>query len=141
MCGHYQIAAPLLKLHIEDRSRGESAFESGPVIAVVRGVEQSRFGTEYEQPTMIWVFPNYMRRLIQGKITVDRGPGLAEIVRLINVGTIVVEFMKIYGDICRTGGRRRSFDLANAAPLRQRLDVAGYVGPMLPPILRDLNVA
>ena len=105
MRADHKVVLPLFKLQVIDRSRRETALQGSPMLAFVYGVVKSRFGTKDQEAAPVRVLAHDMGCLTR-QAAIDRGPGLAEIVRFENIRPVIVHLVEIDSDVGCSGGSR-----------------------------------
>src|SRR5215831_13595462 len=84
---------------IPDRCRGQIALQELPISTIVEGEEHSFFRAGIEQAFALAIFSYGMNISPRGNASDQRGPGLAKVGGLEDVGSKVIHLVALHGNV------------------------------------------
>ena len=118
---------------------GQIELQRSPVCTIVKRNEDSGFGSGVEQALLFGIFSHGANEGVVRNSLRTPAPTLTVIGRLIDVRTHIIVLVPVDGYVRSAGVKRRSINLADAAPFGKIF--RGDIGPGLAAVPRQLDQA
>src|SRR6185312_4463668 len=136
-----QVVGRLIEFEVVGDNGGETVVNLRPGGAIVAGAIEAVVGAQHQETLVVGIFADDMGHVVIGQAGVNRGPGLAAVVRLEDVRMAVIHLVTVIGDVGGIGVKGRDLHLLEPSPGLEAGDVVADLVPGLAAIVGDLDDA